>query len=170
MSQIWGLSPGKDVSVSSENCPAHYTSRHGETRLLRPYTSTLRAGHQMTYYWQFTQPRSKCHHGGSCDFLQDSEEMWSFNKLLTLGECCSLWLSRYFCQWGRCGWCIVHIHKVQWGERGGQKAEKTFVFKSFLFFPKIWSLFHNSFFKQWKFNLETWHQVLKELKTTKGSR
>ena len=27
---------------------------------------------------------------------------------------------------------------------------------SFLCCPKIWILFHNSFFKQWKFNLETW--------------
>ena len=31
---------------------------------------------------------------------------------LMLGEYCSLWLSRYFCQWRRFGYCIMHIYWV----------------------------------------------------------
>ena len=43
--------------------------------------------------------------------------------LLILGECCSKWLSRYSCQWGRFGGLIMQIHNAQCRKRG-----KFFVF------------------------------------------
>ena len=67
---------------------------------------------QARNYWQLTQSRSKCHHDGWCDLLQNQKGMLSFKEvvLLTLGEGCPFWLSRFFCQWGRFGQCLMQIH------------------------------------------------------------
>ena len=46
--------------------------------------------------------------------------------LLVLGECCSLWLSRYFCWWGRFDQCIMQTHSVQYREERRPKGIENF--------------------------------------------
>ena len=61
---------------------------------------------------------------------------------MVLEECCTLWLSRCFCQWGRFGWCIMRICSSWWWREKRPKAEKknffNFMFKFFLSCCKIW--------------------------------
>ena len=67
-----------------------------------------RAVHQMMYYWQLAQPRSKRLCGGSWDPLRDQEGILCQGVvLLMLGECCSLWLSRYSAHGGGLAWSRV---------------------------------------------------------------
>ena len=58
--------------------------------------------------------------------LTRSRSMVSFTELLVLGECCSLWLSRYFCWWGRFDQCIMQTHSVQSREERSPKGREFF--------------------------------------------
>ena len=44
-------------------------------------------------------------------------------------------VEQVFLRMGPCGQCIVQIHGAQCGERGGQRAEKTFYVNIFLDLP-----------------------------------
>lgn len=58
---------------------------------------------------------------------------------MVLGECCSFFMVEHvFLPMGRFDWYIRKIHKPQWGERGGQKAEKISMFRFFMPCHKIW--------------------------------
>ena len=92
-----------------------------------------RAVHQMMYYWQLAQPRSKRLCGGSWDPLRDQEGILCQGVvLLMLGECCSLCLSRCFC-WR---WAVRSMQSTdkQWQDRdrGVNRQRRMFMFKFFL--------------------------------------
>ena len=46
-----------------------------------------------------------------------------------LGECCSLWLSKY---WERFGQCIMQIHNAECSKGGAQRVKKNFFCCNFL--------------------------------------
>ena len=114
LSQIWGLLTGKNISESPENWSTHYHS----------YVSVLRqkAGHQMNYYWQFTQSRPK----GHCGPLGDQEGMWSLRScLVDAGRMLLLMVEWVFLPQERFGECLIQI-RMRSMERGGQRTEKIF--------------------------------------------
>ena len=92
----------------------------------------------MTYYWQFTQSRSKCHR----DPLQNQEGMLSLRSYL---------VDENVAVDGRAGisadgeglvdsWCRYTMNSGGREEAKGQR--KVFMFKFFLSCHKIWILFH----------------------------
>ena len=62
--------------------------------------------------------------------------------MLVLGECCCLWLIRFFCGWEV--WSM-HYADTQCTVKGREEAKgqkKIFMFKFFFSCHKIWILFH----------------------------
>ena len=60
-----------------------------------------------------------------------------------LGECCCLWLSRYFCQWRDLVDALCRYTNAQWVREEAKGQRKIFMCKFFLSCHKILILFHN---------------------------
>ena len=83
--KLWALNQAEHLRNLLELfCPLEVkTQQHNVLR--------QKAVYHMTYYCQFTQSRSKCF----VTSYKIKKECY-LQVVLMLGECCSLWLSRYF--------------------------------------------------------------------------
>ena len=88
----------------------------------------------MTYYWQFTKSRSKHHR----DPYKIKKECYLLRSCLT--DIRSVLLFRQVCL------LTGGNSDERYGERGGQRTEKNFMFKFFLSCHKKLILFHMSIF------------------------